>query len=147
MEPATQQPPDRELPPSIIAVALVEGLGALPFLCLSGIVLMDLFHSAQSAWQPRVLYAFGLSFLFGLAAAASAIGLLFLREWARITTLYLATLPFFACSLFVMLYEPVRNDPFLPFAKILLAILVPVSIWWWILFTRPSVRSQFHRNG
>jgi len=146
MEPATQQPSDKGLPPSIIAVALVEGLGSLPFLCLSGFVLLALFREARDPWQPLTLYIFGLSFLFGVAAAVSAIGLLFVHEWARITTLYLATLPFFACSLFLMLYEPVPNDIFRPIAKILLVILVPVSIWWWILFTRPSVRSQFRRN-
>jgi hypothetical protein len=28
----------------------------------------------------------------------------------------------------------------------LIAILIPVSIWWWVLFTRRSVRSQFRRK-
>jgi hypothetical protein len=92
----------------------------------------------------RILIFLGLPFLFSLVAVASSIGLLHLRGWARTMTLCLATLPVASCVLDLILDHP-RPDviEIIPIAKILFAILAPVSIWWWALFTRPSVRSQF----
>ena len=92
----------------------------------------------------RILIYLGLPFLFSLVAAASSIGLLRLRGWARTMTLCLATLPVSSCVLDLILDRPLPGEwDILPVAKILLAILAPVSIWWWALLTRPSVRSQF----
>ena len=91
----------------------------------------------------RILIYLGLPFLFSLVAVASSIGLLRLRGWARTMTLCLATLPVSASVLDLILDHRPGVIEIVPIAKILLAILVPVSIWWWALFTRPSVRSQF----
>jgi hypothetical protein len=92
----------------------------------------------------RILIYLGLPFLFSLVAVASSIGLLRLRGWARTMTLCLATLPVASCVLDLIFdHPPGQWEKIVPVDKILLAILAPVSIWWWALFTRPSVRSQF----
>jgi hypothetical protein len=146
------RPPGPSAP--IIVVALVQFLGSLPFLYLCGIVLwLTIWVNHELANSPTVLIVvFGLPFLFSLTAVVTSIGLLRLREWARRATLYLATLPVSACALFLILYHPPRDVYGAPFAvrdithpvgKILLAILIPVSIWWWVLFTGPSVKAQF----
>jgi hypothetical protein len=91
----------------------------------------------------RILIFLVLPFLFSLVAVASSIGLLRLRGWARTMTLCLATLPVASCVLDLIFDHPPGQWEIIPVAKILFAILAPVSIWWWALFTRPSVRSQF----
>ena len=96
----------------------------------------------------------GLPFLFSLVALVTSIGLLRRREWARKATLGLATLPVSACILFLIFHHPQDADGALfavpgvsrQIGKILLAILTPASIWWWILLTRDAVRSQFRRD-
>ena len=92
----------------------------------------------------RILIYLGLPFLFSLVAAASSIGLLRLRGWARTLTLCLATLPVSSYVLDLIFDHPLPGElDILPVPEIFVAISVPVSIWWWVLFTRPSVRSQF----
>lgn len=144
------RPPGPSAP--VIVVAPVQFLGSLPFLYVCGIALWGtIWVNHELANLPTVfIVVFGLPFLFSLTAVVTSIGLLRLREWARRATLYLATLPVFACALFLILYHPrdVYGAPFAvrdithPVGKILLAILIPVSIWWWVLFTRPSVKAQ-----
>jgi len=142
-------------PPSIVAVAVVQILGALPFLYICGIGLWGTIWDTHdfANWQMLVV-AMGLPFLFSFVAVVTAIGLLRLQEWARRATLYLATLPVLGCSLFLIFYHP-QDTYETPFAirdisrlvgKVSLAILIPVSIWWWVLFTRNTVRSQFRRD-
>ena len=143
-------------PSSIIAVAAVQFLGSLPFLYLCGIPLWGaVWVTHEIANSPILIVVLGLPFLFSLMAVVTSIGLLRLREWARRMTLYLATLPVFGCALFLILYHPPQDVYGAPFAvrdishlvgKVLLAILIPVSIWWWVLFTRNKVRSQFRRD-
>jgi hypothetical protein len=140
--------------PSIVAVAAVQFLGSLPFLYICGTTLWGaVWVTHELANSPTLIAVLGLPFLFSLMAVVTSIGLLRLREWARRATLYLATLPVSGCALFLILYHP-RNAYGAPFAvrdithsvgKVLLAILIPVSIWWWVLFTRNTVRSQFRR--
>ena len=91
----------------------------------------------------RILIFLVLPLLFSLVAVASSIGLLRLRGWARTMTLCLATLPVASCVLDLIFDHPPGQWEIIPVAKILFVILAPVSIWWWALFTRPSVRSQF----
>ena len=140
-------------PPSIVVVAVVQILGSVPFLYVCGIGLWGTIWTTHDFAKWRLLVVvMGLPFLFSCVAVVTSIGLLRLREWARRVTLYLATLPVSGCALFLILYHP--QDAYgAPFAvrdithvvgKVLLAIWIPVSIWWWVLFTRDSVRSQFH---
>lgn len=144
---SAQQPRNNRPSPSVIAVAVVQFLGSVPFLCICGYYLWETvwFSAHEFARFPIRFFVFlGLPFLFSLVAAASSIGLLRLRGWARTTTLCLATLPISSCVLELTLD---RHRPgvieIVPVDKILLPILALVSIWWWALFTRPSVRSQF----
>jgi hypothetical protein len=142
-------------PPAIVAVAVVQFLGSLPFLYICGITLWGaVWVTHELAESPMLVVILGLPFLFSLVAVVTSIGLIRLREWARRATLYLATLPVSGCALFLILYHP-RDSYGTPFAvrdishlvgKVLLAILIPVSIWWWVLLTQNSMRSQFRRD-
>jgi hypothetical protein len=145
----------RGLPPSIVAVAAIQFLGALPFLYVCGIALWGtIWVTHEFAKSQRLVVVPGLPFLFSLMAVVTSVGLLRLRDWARRATLYLATLPVCACALFLILDHPQDSygTPFAPrdvshlVGTVLLAIMTPVSIWWWVLFTRDTVRSQFRRE-
>jgi hypothetical protein len=152
---SVQEPAGHGPPPSIVAVAVVQFLGPLPFLYVCGTTLWGaVWVTHELAKSPMLIVVLGLPFLFSLMAIVTSIGLLRLREWARRATLYLATLPVCGCAFFLILYHP-RDLYGAPFAvrdishlvgKVLLAILIPVSIWWWVLFTRNTVRSQFRRD-
>jgi len=95
---------------------------------------------------------------FGLLGIDCAGGLLGLREWARKGTLFLATVPVLVCVLLVLFHPSAvffSPDPgqgailafgggvYLALFVCLLVVLIPVSIWWQIMLTRESVRSQF----
>jgi hypothetical protein len=76
--------------------------------------------------------------------------LLWRREWARVATLVLATVPVCACALFILNHPHdvdgalfAVGDVSRPIGEVLLAILIPVNIWWWVLLTGDAVRSQF----
>jgi len=142
-------------PQSIVAVATVQFLGSLPFLYICGTTLWGaVWVTHELPNSPMLVVVLGFPFLFSLLAVATSIGLLRLREWARRATLCLATLPVSGCALFLILYHPldVYSAPFAVrdishlVGKVLLAIFIPVSIWWWVLFTRNTVRSQFRRE-
>jgi hypothetical protein len=53
------------------------------------------------------------------------------------------TLSVSSCVLDLILNRRTGEIEIIPVTKILLVILAPVSISWWALLTRPSVRSQF----
>jgi len=150
--------------PSVITVAVVQFLGSLPFLYVCGIALWGTVMVTHDVANPAALIVvFGFPVLFGLMAVATSIGLVFLREWARKATIFLAAAPVLGCALLLVLRPP----SILPRAKpneqlalmtvgsgllfdiylSLFLILIPISVWWLILFTRTSVRSQFRRNG
>jgi hypothetical protein len=142
-------------PPSIVAVAVVQFLGSLPFLYVCGIALWGtIWVTHDFVHWPTLVVIFGLPFLFSFVAVVTSVGLFRLREWARRATLYLATFPVSGCALFLILYHPqdVYGAPFAVrdvshlVGTVLLAILIPISFWWWVLFTRNTVRSQFRRD-
>ena len=146
------QPPDPWPPPSVISVAVVQFLGSLPLLYVCGISLWGAaLITHEVAHSPLLLVVLGLPFLFSLIALVTSVGLLWLREWARRATLGLATFPVCACVLFLIFHHPhdVYGAPFAVrdvsrlISKILLAILIPASTWWWVLLTRDAVRSLF----
>jgi len=96
--------------------------------------------------------AIGVPLCLSLLGVVTGRGLLRMRNWARRITLYMATVPVCGCALFLRLYhsKPVPEGAifvigdFLPLiAWAFLVVLLPVSVWWWILFTRTTVRSQF----
>jgi len=149
-----------EAPYPIVSVALTEFLGSLAilvppgFFCASEIQLHRLYpHIYQP--QPAAYYLVFIvaPFCIGLLGIVSAIGLFHLREWARRVTLYFATVPVLGCAFFLILHHPqgtgdgalfVVGDFSPLIAGFLLAILTPISIWWLVVLTRKSARSQFH---
>jgi hypothetical protein len=152
---SVQELDDHKLPASVIAVAAAQFLGSLPFLYICGIALWGtIWVTHDFANWPMLMVEFGLPFLFSLMAVVTSIGLLRLRGWARRATLCLATLPVCGCALFLIVFHPhdsygtpfAIRDVSRPVGEALLAILIPVSIWWWVLFTRDTVRSQFRRK-
>jgi hypothetical protein len=134
-------------PPSVTAAAVVQFIGSLPILYVCGISLWGtVWVTHELASSPILLVLLGFPFLFSLVAVVASVGLLRLREWARRTTLWLATLPLSGCALFLILYHPDPFDIVLPIARISLGVLAAISTWWWVLFTLNSVRSQFRRD-
>jgi hypothetical protein len=126
---------------------VVQVIGSLSILYFCGINLWGAGWVTHAVWSSQILLlVLGLPFLFSLVAVVTAVGLLGLREWARRATLWLATLPLAGCAVFLVLYPSQPYDILRPIAKILLGILAAISIWWWVLFTRNSVRSQFRRD-
>jgi hypothetical protein len=94
----------------------------------------------------------GVPLCLSLLGVVTGRGLLRMRNWARRATLYMATVPVCGCILFLRLYKPkpiaegaifVVGDLLPAIACALLVVLLPVSVWWWILFTRKTVRSRF----
>ena len=74
----------------------------------------------------------------------NSFGLLRLRNWSRWLSLLLTSAAALAGLLGVLLYKRQFGIDFEPALFFLLLVLsVPTSIWWWILFTRESVRNQF----
>jgi hypothetical protein len=158
---------------SVIAVAVVEFLGSALALLVSLVFLqsdIELYRMSEkfvhiygpaSAFHflgPAVYIVYMiLPMLFGLLGIVCACGLLGLREWARKGTLFLATVPVLVCVLLVLFHPSAVFPPdpgqgailafgggiYLALFVYLLVVLIPVSIWWQILLTRESVRSQF----
>jgi hypothetical protein len=125
-----------------------EGKGSADFTSPVGSVTYEFEHS------PMLFVVFGFPFLFSVIALVTSVGLFRLCEWARRMILRLATLPVAGSALFLILHHP-QDSYGTPFAvrdvsrviaKVLLLILIPISIWWWVLFTHNTVRSQFRRH-
>ena len=118
-------------------------------------------------WGPGSAYhflnpAFYLVYIIfpisvGLLGIVCAFGLPELRAWARKGTLFLARAPVLICLLLV-LFRPSTVFPPDPDKEALLAfggaiywaifvcllaVLIPISIWWQILFTRQRVAAIF----
>ncbi len=93
----------------------------------------------------------------GLLGMASSIGLLCMREWARKATIFLATVPASVCVLLVILRPRTLFPPdpgqgamlafgggvYLALLMYLLIVLIPISIWFYKVLSRESIRSQF----
>lgn len=137
----------------IIAVAVVQFLGSLPFLYVCGISLWGaVWVTHEAARSGFLVFVLGTPICFAVLAIIAAIGLLRLREWARKLTLFLSTAAAFGCAVFIVLHHPKRTygtpfavgDPSTTVASVMLLILIPVGIWWWVLLTRAHVRVEFH---
>jgi hypothetical protein len=147
---------------SIKAVAAVQFLGSLAILLLPGLALTSeirLHRWYPDTYQPKSADFYdvfvALPIFLSLFGIITSIGLVRLREWARRVTLYFPALPLLICALWLILHHPralgdallVIGDLSNAFAAILLVVLAPISLWWWILFRRKSVRSQFRERS
>jgi Sec-independent protein secretion pathway component TatC len=155
-------------PPQIVAVAVVQFAVSALVWAPSGLLLSDdaiMYHRyAAAAAAPHSIillpirsheyYALviGVPLCLSLLGAVTGRGLLRMRNWARRTTLYMATVPVCGGALFLRLYHA-KSVPegaifvigdFTPvIVGVLLVVLFPVSVWWWMLLTRKTVRSRF----
>lgn len=163
-------PDSTTLKPSaqIVAVAVVQfAVSALVWapsalLLLGDAISNHRYAAAAAAPHPTILlqtrshelYAvvIGVPLCLSLLGVVTGRGLLRMRNWARRTTLYMATVPVCGCALFLRLYHPknvakgaifVIGDLTPVIVGALLVVLLPVSVWWWILLTRKTVRSRF----
>jgi hypothetical protein len=124
----------------------------------------DAVESYRDAGQPlsgivnaRVFAYAVLPFCFSLLGVASSVGLFGLREWARKMAIFLSVAPITICGLLLLLRPEAifPPDTGLKYAILtvgdlgiavyayMFMILIPVSAWWLVLFTRESVRSEF----
>jgi uncharacterized membrane protein len=130
---------------SIIAVAVFQIVVSVLTLAMFERGVRIFYFSDQTtvpANEPFVLCT-----LLGTALLEiiTAIGLLRLKNLARQMSLCIATVPLCAFAIAATLRKP--NPPWDWTAlalELALRALIPVNIWWWILFTRKSIRAQFH---
>jgi hypothetical protein len=139
-------------------------MGSVLILLATVWMFTDAVESYRIAGQPLsgILNArlFGyavLPFCFSLLGVATSAGLFGMREWARKMAIFLSVAPVTICGLLLLLHPDAIFPPDVGAKYAILAvgdlgivvyacmfvILIPVSVWWLILFTRKSVYSQF----
>lgn len=136
-------------PLSVVTVALLQLIGALPILFFCGITLWGaLRDTGELRSNPIAAFAFGAPFCLAILAVIASVGLLRLKEWARRASLWLVSLSTLSCVLLLIFCQP-QNDPLgiiRPIAEILLAALLLVTVYYWLLFTEASIRSAFRQT-
>jgi hypothetical protein len=129
---------------SIIAVAVFQiAAGVLTLVMFKRAV--RIFYFSDQSSVPANL-PFMLCTLLGTALLEiiTAIGLLRLKSWARQVSLCIATVPLCALAIAARLRKPHPPWDFAPpLLELALWVLIPVNIWWWIVFTRKRIRAQF----
>ena len=140
-------------PASVTAAAVVAFIGcAVTLLMGVGMIVVTLTEGAPSPMPKQFGVGMGTMFA-GLAAlgVATGIGVLRLREWARIAMLIFAG----AVTLFsgfgaaIVLAVPLPQDPSVgagvarAVISAVYAVPLAVGVWWLVLFTRSSIVSAF----
>jgi hypothetical protein len=138
---ATIQP---RLTASIIAVAVFQIVVSVLTLILFGRGVEDI-YSGQYYYIPPADKAFVWALLgTALLEIGLAVGLLFLKNWSRQMSLCMATVSVCACVIAAISHKRQPGFDFTPaILGLMVCILTPVNVWWWILFTRKRVRAQF----
>lgn len=163
----------RTKPLSSVMVAFVQVVGGVVFACLGALLLRGTITQvhvnraagfvATSPSSASFAFSFGLvPMCFGLLSAATGVGLFLLHEWARKATLFLATVPVLTFAVLILVNPSwifPRPGPYEQYGLLTigsgifylvylyaLLLLVPISIWWLALFTRPRAISQFKRR-
>jgi hypothetical protein len=139
-------------------------MGSVLILLATVLMFTDAVESYRIAGQPLSgivnarLFAYAvLPFCFSLLGVATSVGLFGLREWARKMAIFLSVAPVTICGLLLLLHPDAIFPRDVKYAILsvgsmgiavyayMFMILIPVSVWWLVLFTRESVRSQFSR--
>lgn len=157
----------RNAPSAAVLIAVV----ALAVVCLGILVPKIWFVASMIVDHSKVgtslsgllaassIFLFYMPIAFGVLGLCIAAGLLFLKEWARKAAIQL---PIYVEVIYALLviFRPagVVSKPRpnwqlgvmtmgsgldVALYVLLLAHLIPLSLWWLILFTRPGVRAQF----
>ncbi len=144
---------------SVIAAAILAIVGSLFSMLGILIALMGLYLTPAQKGVPELTYSIlPIIFFFGFGMAIwgmfTGVGLLRLRNWARISAMIWAGFTVFFCfiALVGVLLIPF---PVVPNAqgvnmhvvKGIMALIyvfpILIGVWWLILFNRPSTKSQF----
>ena len=139
-------------------------IGCIIVLLVSIVIFTSAVESYRNAGQAlsgiinaRLLAYVIVPLCFSLLGVVASVGLFGLREWARKIVMFLSIVPVTTCALLVLLRPEAifPSDTGLQYAiltvgslgivmyEYMLVILIPVSVWWLVLFTRKNVRSQF----
>jgi hypothetical protein len=148
-----KEPVPEGVPLSVVTVALLQLVGALPVLFYCGITLWGAIRDTREIRStPIIAFVFGAPFCLAIVAVIASVGLLGLKEWGRRASLWMITLSTLSCLLFLILYHPqvayglsTIDDPYdisRPIAKFFLVALLPVTIYYWLLFNS-EVSSRF----
>jgi len=151
---------------SIVAVAVVLLLGSLLILSVSLWTLNDMiqhsydwndFRMSISTLVNAMFFALTLlQIVFSLMGIMVSIGLLQLRESARMAAIFLSTVPVAILAFSMLIFLGANNSRrgregiaagygFFLYGAFLL-LLLPLSIWWCVALTRVRVKSQFPEN-
>jgi len=146
---------------SVTVVAVLSLLGSLLTLAMGLLMALALVITGKSnpaLKEPIALVGalIGIFFLIGPAiwGLATSIGLFNLKNWARLSILVFSVLLVLGgiCGAPIFLLIPLPPTPgtdprFLTYFRVVMtgfyALLAAIGIWWFILFTRRSVRVQF----
>jgi hypothetical protein len=162
--------PSISAPASVIAAAVIALLGSVFMLFATslgfGAVLLIHFPaSGPQALPPfvrlSVLVIYGLMICLSIFGIVTGIGLILLRNWARISAMVWAGV----CVFFAAIGIPIAFFMTLPgtpnalnapeetihvvrwFILILYGLPLIVGVWWLILFNRKTVKAQFARHS
>jgi hypothetical protein len=129
---------------SIITVAVFQIVVSVLTLILFGNGVGDIYSGQYYYIAPADKALVWALLGTALLEMGVAIGLLFLKNWARRMSLCMATVSFCASAVAEILHKRQPGFDFTPaFLELVVCILTPVNVWWWILFTRERVRAQF----
>ena len=146
--------------PSVIAAAVVAILaGLFVLLCCSLAffgTLLNTFSANSSEVPPFVKNAILaiLGFTMGLAifGIATGIGLILVRNWARVSTLIWGGLSVFFAAIGIPITYLAPNAPDLPVGTMQVVrwslvffygLPLVIGIWWLVLFNRKAIKAQF----
>jgi len=156
-------------PASVIAGAVIALLGSVLMLVASSlgfVAMLSISLPAGSQALPpfartAVLGTYGFMICLSIFGISTGIGLILLRNWARISAMVWAGVCVFFAAIgipigFFMTFPGPPNAPNIPEETmhvvrwsilILYGIPLIVGVWWLILFNRKTIKAQFARHS
>src|ERR1700722_10170929 len=140
----------------IIAIlgSLVTAIGIL--IGIMGLVLSSRYPNPMDSMPGlRVITTVVMAFFFAVTiwGAFSGVGLIRLRNWARVSVLIWSglTAPFCILAIVFVAILPMPPTPNQAFMRVILPLFavifyglpMVIAVWWLILFTRPKIVAQF----
>src|ERR1700684_504247 len=130
---------------SIVAVAAFHMLAGLAALSIFALAVWSLYLSRRVSVPTDAPQVLGALLVIAFLVIVTAIGLWRLQVWARRMSLGLGLVSAGACAVAAIVHQRTTGFDFTPDAlKFALWVLIPVNLWWWIVFTRQRVVAQFH---
>jgi hypothetical protein len=130
---------------SIVAIAAFQMLAGLLALTIFAFAVWSLYLSRRVSVPTDAPQVLGALLVIAFLIIVTAIGLWRLRVWARRMSLGLGIVSAGACAVAAIVHQRTPGFDFTPDTlKFALWVLIPVNLWWWIVFTRQRVVAQFH---